>query len=319
MAVPLKNENLELVKRELRRFGVEDIRPNYSGGGHYLVNWSHNGKTGVDVISSTPSDNRTRWNERGEVRRQLKAAGFLPLNAKESKPKALRVVSSNGDAVLLRNEVDSLKENQDALTDLILETLPIIQQIAQATSTVSPERTYRVQTEVTGGTLGLILSLLAANEPSAVGKLRFALSKNIEGETAPQQPKVEAVAPAPVLQAVEERPAAPAVEAPEPAAQEEQVCEAVVPKKHALLMHLFRKGPQSERKLYDAGLRGYADGPKGLYILLDRARSAKHIEKDEDGDWTLTRDGAKFALDKINNPVLKRPQRRLGARKNRGL
>jgi hypothetical protein len=308
MGAPARNRSLELIRRECEAFGVTDWNHNYLSGGHLEIRWRHNGHSNVVVASKTPSDHRSPLNARGEIRKQFRAVGLEPIKV-EKQRKNLRLVSSNEPMALLKNGLEELRDDHEALTDVILDIFPTVNRIAELTGKITSGDVFRMQVEVSGQALGRILSVIATEEPQAIGSVRFKLASTPKPIVEPQQEvlppettvaetaSVPTEAPTPIIETVE------VVETPVESIDEEEVIPR--PQKHELLIHIYNNGPQTIEALHEAGITGYGDKPEMLSHLLEKQKRDGHLVN-KNGEWKLTRDGALFAKDKIKNPIYRR-------------
>jgi hypothetical protein len=321
MAAAAGNENVDRIKQEFRRYGVVDVNHHYTGGGHYQIRWRHNGNEGVVTTSATPSDGRTWMNVRGEVRRQLKVRGIKPLSPAEKVvrvTKMPRLVSTTEPANIIKSRIDQLADDHEALVDLILDVKPTLERIARATE-AREGGLFRIQTEVSGRVMGLILDLLAVEEEHATRKFRFLRVAGADSESKSEPKLIEAaptVKPLEVVAQPEPRPAEPEPE-PEPSvpvvAEPVQAVAKVeaapaIPQNHALLIYIYKNGQQTTAELREAGFTGYGGNPSLLSgLLTNQEKKQLLVRKGE--EWWLTREGALFAKEKIENPEVRTPQK----------
>jgi hypothetical protein len=84
----MKNACLEAALDELNDAGIRDVS-HARGGKHWQIRWGGpNGVTRFYNVPGTPSDYRTVANTRADVRRLLRADGFI-VDREPAKPKPL--------------------------------------------------------------------------------------------------------------------------------------------------------------------------------------------------------------------------------------
>jgi hypothetical protein len=73
MSNPLRSEHVRAIITELARVGITPTIA-YTGRTHIKIAWCANGKTEAVFTCGTPSDRRTRLNDRAMIRRKLREA-----------------------------------------------------------------------------------------------------------------------------------------------------------------------------------------------------------------------------------------------------
>ncbi len=107
----MRNDCLDAALDELNDAGIRDVA-HARGGKHYQLRWvSLSGATRVYNLPCTPSDYRAAANVRSDIRRLLRADGFL-VDREPAKPKPLdrmsrleqRVAAVELELAALRND-----------------------------------------------------------------------------------------------------------------------------------------------------------------------------------------------------------------------
>ena len=83
----MRNACLDAALGELNAAGIRDVA-HARGGKHLQIRWQVNGATRFYSLPGTPSDHRSVANTRADVRRLLRADGFL-VDREPAKPQPL--------------------------------------------------------------------------------------------------------------------------------------------------------------------------------------------------------------------------------------
>jgi hypothetical protein len=107
----MRNACLDVALRELAAAGIRDV-VQAPGGKHWQIQWQANGECRMYSLPVTPSDHRAAANTRAEIRRMLRADGFL---VDQPKPVKVQPPSLQDEIRWLKAEIRNLKDRMAKL------------------------------------------------------------------------------------------------------------------------------------------------------------------------------------------------------------